>query len=109
MKHLKAYTTISRIEELSDYLQEFFDTFNILETSDDTFEPYMEEQLPAWFMEERCNCIHVYIKSDEAEPILHKLQSMKEVLEKRMGRKIYISSYRHPPYTRIQISINKNR
>ncbi len=117
MKHIKEYNTYSKMEELSDYLQEMFDMFGIVQAS----EKQEEEPISYWELFENKIYISI-IKKDswlyneydfdrrkidppDVDEIGKYFDKIKENLEKRLGCKIHIDIKSNPDSTTLIINL----
>ena len=106
MKYIKEYNT-NRIENLSDYLQEFFDKFNIKQIYKDTRISGIKDHLPCWVMFEDKLQIDVYVDPIHDKVILQHLYIIRGILERRMNEGVYLRHYRDRDHTRIKIILHK--
>jgi len=99
MKHIKEYN-ISRIEELSEYLQEIFDKFHIPEYKGDYDSWVTKDEIEInWvikkFSDEYiiiCCCDHESVRDENifAKSVLEEIIKIKPILERRLRQSITI-------------------
>jgi len=101
MKHIKEYNThISKVEELSEYLQEFFDDFNITEVDPNLY----EDVYPSWEIYED----KIYITFNRTtydSKIKYHLDKILPNIEKRMNCNIEWNFFTNPDSITIVIYI----
>ena len=88
MKYIKEYNSRNLLEELEDYLQEFFDEFNIVKYRDgEEFESYRTNFY--WITSYQVIRIELLRKIDYLAIKKH-LTQIQPLIEKRLGNKIII-------------------
>lgn len=93
------YNHVSKIEELSDYLQEFFDKYNIKQLSTDRKMLVYDNE---WTISSDKGIL-VYLSEDTYEPFKKDIRESNTLLEVRLGSRINILAFDNRKFIVIEI------
>ena len=95
MKHIRPY---DKLEELSEYLQEFFDMFNIKQYH---YIRYTESPYDYWNILDTENISITLLEEDEGRLTMMQdiLYDILNTISRRLGQKVYMNTYGPKSFT----------